>query len=204
MKRHRIAWIYIVGLVSLSLTASCGTPAPEAGQKGTPGRVAAPNLTAKGLDGTVVRLSDYRGKVVVLNFWATWCPPCRAEIPHFVDLAKAYEDRGVVVLGISMDGGEVEKVRNFAAQYGIGYPMVMGNTDIVRDFSKVEGIPTVRSPGSGETSMDNGNIQAIPTTFIIDQEGNITRKHVGYRERSDLEPELKRLLRKGAGVSAES
>jgi len=204
LKRHRTDWIYMVGLALLSLTVSCGTPEPEAGQKETPGRVAAPNLTAKGLDGKVVRLSDYRGRVVVLNFWATWCPPCRAEIPHFVDLSKAYEDSGVVVLGISMDRGEVDKVRAFAAQYGIGYPMAMGNIEIVRDFSKVEGIPTVRSPGSGEVSMENGNIQAIPTTFIIDQEGYITRKHVGYRERSDLEPELKRLLKKGAGVSAES
>ena len=184
-----------MGVICLFLLVSCeDTEKSGMTDKAAPGTVAAPDIALTRLDGEAFRLSDYRGKVVVLNFWATWCPPCRLEIPHFADLYRAYKDRGVVFLGISLDQDGAEPVRAFSEQHDIPYPVAMGNREVVLSFSRLNGIPT-SSSGGGRVSMDNGNIQAIPTTFIIDREGKIYRKHVGYRERQHLEPELKLLLK---------
>ena len=203
MTGHRVSEIVGIFLALAPLLGACNGPEPElskidAQQAG----VAAPDVTLTTLSGETFRLSDYRGKVVVLNFWATWCPPCRLEIPHFVDLYEAYKDQGVVVVGVSLDRGGTAVVQAFARQHGITYPVAMASGEVVRAFSRLQGIPTTRS-GGGRISVDDGNIQAIPTTFVIDQDGRIYRKHVGYRERKHLEPELTRLLEGGkAGAPA--
>jgi len=192
---HRI--LIAAGLIFLPYVMACQTQAPEARTKGreAQGTVAAPDMTVQGLDGEMIRLSDYRGKVVVLNFWATWCPPCRAELPHFVDLYRAYKDKGVVMIGVSMDEAGPDYVRAFSKQVGIPYPIaVAAFPELERVWSPLEGIPTVRGIGTGEPEMDNGSVQMMPTTFIIDRDGYIFRKHVGPRERRHLEPELKVLL----------
>jgi len=154
-------------LRTLSLLALCGTLFTAAACADT----AAP-WKLKDLDGKTVSLSDFKGKVVVLDFWATWCPPCRMEIPHFIALQKQYASQGMSVVGISLDESP-DAVVAFAKKEGINYPIVMGDEKVVADY---------------------GNIEAIPTTFIIDQNGKIVNKYVGYTEPDVIENDVKKLL----------
>jgi cytochrome c biogenesis protein CcmG/thiol:disulfide interchange protein DsbE len=133
----------------------------------------APAFTLQDTNGKTVNLSDYKGKVVILDFWATWCPPCRAEIPNFVELQKEYGKQGLAVIGVSLDEGGVPGVAAFAKAQGINYPIVMGNQDVAAAY---------------------GGIEAIPTTFVIDAKGNIVAQHQGYTEKSEFEAEIKKLL----------
>ena len=194
VNRTCIYGIYIAtGLGAVSLQTGWDWSKTEAVQKVEQGRVSAPDFTLKTLDGKTLRLSDYRGQVVVLNFWATWCPPCREEIPDFIALYRAYKDAKVAVIGIALND-EADNLRSFSEKFGIPYPIVMGNEEVLAVFSQVEGVPSVLRRGSNEVTMGNGGIQVIPTTFTIDREGNIYRKHVGLRKREDLEPEVNKLL----------
>jgi len=138
---------------------------------------AAPAWELKDLEGKTVKSSDFKGKVVILDFWATWCPPCRAEIPHFVDLQKTYGDKGLTVIGVSLDEGGPKVVKEFSQKFKVNYPMVMGNDKIVSDYGGVEG---------------------IPTTFVIDRQGRIVNKHVGYADKETFEKEIKPLLQAGS------
>ncbi len=134
---------------------------------------AAPDFTLLGLDGGTVRLSDYRGRVVIVDFWATWCPPCREEIPHFVNLQQQYGERGLTVIGISVDQGGPEAVEAFAREHGINYPIVMADNDVDRAY---------------------GGIRGIPTTFVIDRQGRIVKKYIGYQDRRVFEQDIQALL----------
>ena len=127
----------------------------------------------KDLDGRTISSSQYAGKVVILDFWATWCPPCRAEIPGFVELQKAYGDRGLVVVGVSLDQGGAGPVREFMRRFGMNYPVVMGDEVVARAF---------------------GGVEAVPTTFIIDRHGRLVATHVGYTEKEEFERAIKPLL----------
>ena len=100
----------------------------------------APAFTLKNLDGKSVKLSDFKGKVLIIDFWATWCPPCKAEIPDFIDLYKTYQKKGLVILGIALD--DKEKVSKFAKDYNINYPIVIGDQSISALYGGITGIPT--------------------------------------------------------------
>ena len=133
----------------------------------------APSFTLRDLNGKTVSLSDFKGKVVVLDFWATWCPPCVKEIPHFIELYEQYKDKGFVMVGISVDREGVSVVKSFAGKHRINYPILM--TD-------------------GQVDKAYGGITAIPTTFVIDRAGNIRQKYVGYRDKAVFEADIKALL----------
>ncbi|MEN3043952.1 MAG: TlpA disulfide reductase family protein [Candidatus Hydrothermales bacterium] len=136
----------------------------------------APNFTLMTIDGYIFNLSEHLGKkVIIIDFWATWCPPCRAEIPGFVRLYEKYKEQGLLIVGISLDMGEnaLEIVRNFSKEYNINYPVMMGDRETVNKF---------------------GGIRAIPTTFIINRKGEIVEKIVGYRDESFFENKIKSLL----------
>jgi thiol-disulfide isomerase/thioredoxin len=134
---------------------------------------AAPNFTLYTLDGGEVKLSDYLGKVVILDFWATWCAPCRKGIPDLISIQNEYKD-DLVVIGISLDQPATQdQLVPFIESYGINYLIVLGNIEV---------------------SAAYGNIQAIPTSFIIDQEGNIINKHIGLVPKSTLVEEINLLL----------
>jgi len=133
----------------------------------------APDVVFKTADGKIYDLSKLTGKVVVVNFWATWCGPCRKEIPDFIEFYKNYKDKGVEIIGVSLDREGWEKVTPFLKQNPINYPIVLGNGEIAGKFS---------------------NFNAIPTTFIIDKSGKIVDEHTGVMTKSQLEAKLKPLL----------
>jgi cytochrome c biogenesis protein CcmG/thiol:disulfide interchange protein DsbE len=132
----------------------------------------APEFSLPELTGQTLDLSAYRGKVVLLDFWATWCDPCRDEIPRFVELQDKYRDRGLQIIGISMDDGPAP-VRDFYQRFHMNYPVAMGNAKI------------------GELY---GGVLGLPIAFLIDRDGRIEAKHIGATDISVLERELKALL----------
>ncbi len=148
-----------------------GTEAP-AGEAGTLGS-AAPAFSLPDLDGKTVSLADFKGKVIILDFWATWCPPCRAEVPDFVRLQSKYRDKGLAVVGLSMDAGGVKDVRPFAEEFNVNYTML-----IAKD----------------ETANAYGGIVGIPTTFVLDRQGRIVKKFVGKTEMKNFEETIQPLL----------
>jgi len=133
----------------------------------------APGWELADLDGKTVRSTDFKGRVVVLDFWATWCPPCRAEIPDFIALQKKYAARGLTVIGVSVDQAGLKTVKSFADKNGINYPVVLADNKIVDAF---------------------GGIDGLPTTFIIDRNGNIVKQHLGFTQPATIEKEILALL----------
>lgn len=154
------------GLVCLKTTSALA-------QEASPARTPAPDWQLNDLNGKTVKFSDFRGKVVILDFWATWCAPCRVEIPNFVELQKQYGDKGLRVLGVSLDEQGPEVVKKFVKQFGVTYPIVIGNQKIVEAY---------------------GGINAIPTTFVIDRQGRIVSSHMGYDDKAAFENEIQSLL----------
>jgi peroxiredoxin len=174
----------LILLFSICSVANCGCYNSAAKSKLTENKLlvtarsnfgdnTAPDFTLYTLDGEEVRLSDYLGKVVIIDFWATWCAPCRKGIPDLVSIQNEFKD-DLVVIGISLDPPATQdELAPFIKQYGINYPVVLGNIKVSDAY---------------------GNIQAIPTSFIIDQEGNIINKHIGLVPKSKLLEEINSLL----------
>ncbi|RJQ62889.1 MAG: TlpA family protein disulfide reductase [Stygiobacter sp.] len=136
--------------------------------------VEAPDFELPTTDGKKLKLSSLKGKVVILDFWATWCPPCRKGIPDLVELKKKYGKKGFEVIGISVDSPQTkEEVVPFMKDYGINYPVVYGNEAITISY---------------------GGIQSIPTAFVIDKQGKIVASYVGLRGKEVYEDHIKKLL----------
>ncbi|MGE0459939.1 MAG: TlpA family protein disulfide reductase [Vicinamibacterales bacterium] len=131
------------------------------------------DFTIKHLDGKDVKLSDYKGKVVLLNFWATWCGPCKAEIPGFVELQEKYKN-DLVILGYSVDD-TADKAAAFATEYKINYPVLLGL-------------------GREDVQDAYGPIWGIPASFLISKDGKVCKKHMGIAPKAVFEKEIKALL----------
>ena len=143
-----------------------GSPAGSAGE------AAKLDLTVKDMNGASVRLADYKGKVIVLNFWATWCGPCEVEIPELVETYAHYKDQGVVVLGVSIDDS-AETLRAYAPKKNMNYPVLLMQDDVDEAY---------------------GPIFGVPVTFFIGRDGTISRKHFGPVTKAQVEREIKALL----------
>ncbi len=163
-----------------SLTAtSCGSHPDESGTEtveaaeGVQQLGVAPDFALKDADGREIKLSDFKGKVVLLNFWATWCGPCKIEMPWFVDFQRKYKDRGFSVVAVSLDEEGWEVVKPFVEQFKLNFPIVVGNDEVADRF---------------------GGVAALPTTLIIDKQGKIASRHTGLVSMSDYEDQILELL----------
>ena len=143
----------------------------------------APDFTLKTLDGKTVKLSDLRGKAVVVNFWATWCGPCKIEMPWLVDLQNRYASQGLVILGISVDEGSSDKIASFAKEMNVNYT-VLRTTDEVSDLY--------------------GGIDGLPTTFYVGRDGVVIEQAAGLVSKDVIENEIKAALARGANGVAVS
>ncbi len=132
------------------------------------------DFTVKDMNGDDMSFAELEGKVVLLNFWATWCGPCKIEVPWFVEFAEQYKDDGLVVVGVSLDDTP-DKIQEFAAQYEVNYPMLVG---LERD----------------DFMESYGPIWGVPMTFFIDREGSLCRTHAGIATRDEFEKDIKDLL----------
>jgi cytochrome c biogenesis protein CcmG/thiol:disulfide interchange protein DsbE len=178
----RRAWVALAACV-LPMTA-CNSKAqlaaPEKGAAYTAPAVKegepAPDFELKDADGKIVKLSDYKGKVVLLNFWATWCPPCKVEIPWFVDFERAYRDKGFAVLGVSFDEDGWEAVKPYLAASKINYRIVVGDEKVDKAYGGSEGVAS------------------LPMSYMIGRDGKIASVHVGLVPKKDYEDDIQKLL----------
>jgi thiol-disulfide isomerase/thioredoxin len=132
----------------------------------------APDFSLTGISGQKINLADYKGKVLMVDFWATWCGPCRVEIPGFVELENRYRDQGFAIIGISKDDGP-DEVKEFYQEFKMNYPVALANDDVDQLY---------------------GGIIGLPTTFLIGRDGRIYAKHTGTTDVSVFEEEVKTLL----------
>ena len=178
MQRSRLALLSVLGLAAgaVSLVA-CGTSSAKTPQGGNVIRFvrnpdAAPEFKLDALDGKPLSLATARGKVVLLNFWATWCGPCRAEIPDLIALQQKYKDQ-LQIIGLTVDDDDESTIRQVVADEHINYPVA------------------VASP---EVRIRYGGIAALPTSFVLDAQGRVVQKHEGLRDPALYETEIRALL----------
>jgi peroxiredoxin len=141
----------------------------------------APDFALKSLDGATVHLSDFRGKAVLLNFWATWCEPCKIEMPWFVELQKQYGPQGLQVLGVAMDDASEKEIGDFAKKMGVNYPVLIGKEAVGDAY---------------------GGVPYLPLSFYIDRNGKVVSKVPGLKSRSDIEDNVRKALGRGQQVQA--
>ncbi len=160
----------LAALMALVGTVGCGGTAPR------PSKVAGgtlPDLELASLDGSTLRLSGGNGRAKLVNFWATWCAPCREEIPHFNEIYAQYRDAGLDIVAISMDEEGAEVVRPFVADNGMTYPVVLGSDEVAEAF---------------------GGVVGFPTTFLVDRYGKVVDSWVGVIPRRVLEEKVRTLV----------
>ena len=148
-----------VALLALSPFAASARPAPA--------------FTVKTLDGKPLKSSDLRQKPMIVDFWATWCGPCRASMPHLSAMQTRYEKQGLTVIGLSVDESGPQGVKKFASQLGVKFTLAMANDDVLDAY---------------------GPIRSIPTTFFINRKGDIVRRVVGYIDGETMEDYVKEIL----------
>jgi peroxiredoxin len=143
----------------------------------------APDFSLESVDGKTVRLSDLRGKAVLLNFWATWCGPCKIEMPWFVELQNQYASQGLQIVGVAMDDASKEDIAKFAKDMGVNYPILIGKEAVGDQY---------------------GGVPALPESFIIGRDGKIVDKILGLRGKAEIEDSIKKALNTRAATSQAS
>jgi peroxiredoxin len=172
MSTRRIVLIVIAVLLLVSLYEVANHHAHSAGGRpGTTGSVA-PAFSLQDLNGKPLTLADYNGKVVLLNFWATWCTPCRGEIPQFVEYQNSLGPQGLQLIGISMDD-DAKPVQEFYQQFKMNYPVGIGNAALAESY---------------------GGVLGLPVTFLIGRDGRIVEKYVGATDLNALQQKIQSLL----------
>jgi cytochrome c biogenesis protein CcmG/thiol:disulfide interchange protein DsbE len=162
-------WIGIA-LLSATLPIAGASPGPAA--EASPRR-AAPDFRLESLDGRMVKLSDFRGKAVLLSFWATWCAPCRVEIPWLVELDRKYRSRGLEIVGIAIDASSKDEVARYAKERNIAYTMLLGTSAVADAY---------------------GGVKLLPQTFFVSRQGEIVKSTTGVGGRGELERDVQGLL----------
>jgi len=167
--------IFIIVLLSLTgCNKNTSNNKPVTPEAITKGESVAPDFSLADASGGNIKLSDYRGKVVIVDFWATWCPPCRKGIPDLIELKNEYGDK-IAIIGISVDTDSKSEVVPFIQKMGINYPIAYSTPDVVQAF---------------------GGIDAIPTSFVVDKNGKIVDMHVGLVPKADFTSVIDKLINK--------
>jgi len=162
------------GSVAGETSATKAPVASPAQQTAAPAKInVAPDFTLTAIDGKTHTLKDYLGDVVVLDFWATWCGPCKMEIPHLKELHARYKEKGLTVIGVSLDQQGKQVVAPFVEKHQIPFVSLLGNAEVVKAY---------------------GNVRSIPTTFLIDRKGIVQKVYKGYQDISVFEADIKKLL----------
>jgi len=156
---------FSLALIALAIIASCSHYGDTGSTK--------LNFVLQDVDGRQVELSNYKGKVIILDFWDTWCPPCEKEIPDFINLYSQYRDKGFYMVGIALARKGVAAVKNYIDEKGVNYPVLIASKEILKAY---------------------GCCRGIPTTYVLNKKGEIYKTYVGYRERSVFEEDIKTLL----------
>ena len=141
----------------------------------------APDFTLESLEGRNMRLSDFRGKAVLLNFWATWCSPCKIEMPWFIELQNEYASQGLQIVGVAMDDSSREDIAKFAKDMGVNYPVLIGKEAVGDAY---------------------GGVPALPESFFIGRDGKIVDKIIGLRGKGDIEDAIRKALNTRAAAPA--
>lgn len=175
MRRHRWMWL-AVGAVLLGAGAWVGLALDPAARSDAGSEwleIQAAEVEFEDLDGAPVSVRDYRGQVVLLNFWGTWCPPCRYEIPELVELQDAFQDRGAVVVGVAVDSGRPDEIRDFMEEYGINYPIWTSGA---------------------RKALSHYDAVGYPFTLLIDREGVIRKQYLGPQTMESLAEDMEAFL----------
>jgi peroxiredoxin len=187
VKRDPIVIVVVAMVISLLLVFGV----EKARHHGDPPEVAsalknqmAPDFSLASLDGkSTIRLSDYRGKAVLLNFWATWCVPCKIEMPWFVELQNQYGSQGLQVVGVAMDDASPEDIEKFAKDMGVNYPIAVGKESVGDAY---------------------GGVQFLPATFYIGRDGKVIDKVFGLKGKHEIQDDIKKALALNDAVAAPS
>ena len=178
MKRDPVILIVVAIVISLMLVFGIQkarynkTSGSLGGQNKLQGQLA-PDFSLTALDGKTVKLSDFRGKAVLLNFWATWCEPCKIEMPWFVDLQKKYGPQGLQVVGVAMDDASPKDIAEFAQKMSVNYPVLVGKESVGDQY---------------------GGIPYLPSTFYISRDGKVVDRVFGLVSRSEIENNIQKAL----------
>lgn len=178
-KRDPIILIVVAVVISLMLVFGIQKTRHTSVQQAGAGKLQgkeAPDFTLTSLDGKTLKLSDFRGKAVLLNFWATWCEPCKIEMPWFVDLQKKYEAQGFTVLGVAMDDSSPSDIADFAKKMGVNYPILIGKEAVGDQY---------------------GGVPGLPESFYIDRDGKVVDRVFGLVSKSEIETDIQKAMAQG-------
>jgi thiol-disulfide isomerase/thioredoxin len=170
--------LLFIGFRAARHPSSAGSAGASLGPNGKP----APDFTLDSLDGKAVTLSAYHGQAVLLNFWATWCGPCKVEMPWFVELQKEYGPQGLQIVGVAMDDASKEEIDKFVKEMGVNYPILIGKESVGQEY---------------------GGVNVLPTTFFIDRDGKVVAREFGLQSRSVFVDHIKQALSQGRTVQAQ-
>jgi thiol-disulfide isomerase/thioredoxin len=185
MKRNPLILFFVAAIVAAMLFAGVRA-ARKNRADGAPGgqlmgRVA-PDFELPSLDGKNIKLSDLRGKAVLLNFWATYCGPCKIEMPWFVELQKEYGPQGFQIVGVAMDDASTEEIAKFAKAMNVNYPILLGKESVGESY---------------------GGVNVLPTTFFLDRDGKLIAREFGLQSRSVFVDHIKKSMSRGQAVQAQ-
>jgi peroxiredoxin len=184
VKRNPLILFFIASIVAAMLFA--GIRAARHNRANGPAKPQlvgslAPDFELPGIDGKNIKLSDLRGKAVLLNFWATYCEPCKIEMPWFVELQKEYGPQGFQIVGVAMDDASTDDIAKFATKMGVNYPILIGKDSVGESY---------------------GGVIVLPTTFFVDRDGKLIAREFGLQSRSVFVDHIKKALSQGQSVQA--
>lgn len=185
MKRNPLILFFVAAIVVTMLFVGIRTARDNRINHFAKGQLigsVAPDFALPTIDGKILKLSDLRGKAVLLNFWATYCEPCKIEMPWFAELQKEYGPQGFQIVGVAVDDASSEDIAKFAQKLGVNYPILLGKDSVADSY---------------------GGVSVLPTTFFVDRDGKLVAREFGLQSRSVFVDHIKKALGQGQAVQAQ-